>query len=164
MKRITTIVLLLVAVISLKAQTLETRIPKNADVVVSANTGNLFELLSVNELDSSLMGKSILKNLNRRREDKIPSLEKAGINIKANAYFFLKENNNTIFFNGLFELNDKEKFESHLGKRNLKKLKTNNGFSYLEERENIIIWNEQFFLFTLKKNSGKNQENIYLSI
>ncbi|WP_299617696.1 hypothetical protein [uncultured Tenacibaculum sp.] len=159
MKRITTLVLLLVAVISLKAQTLETRIPKNADVVVSANTGNLFELLSVNELDSSLMGKSILKNLNRRREDKIPSLEKAGINIKANAYFFLKENNNTIFFNGLFELNDKEKFESHLGKRNLKKLKTNNGFSYLEERENIIIWNERFFLFTLKKNSGKNQDN-----
>lgn len=146
MKKIIIAILLLTTISILKAQNLETTIPNEVDIVVSANAENLLELISVADIDASFIGKELLKKVNRRREDKITSINKAGFNVESNAYYFFKDTKDVGYHNFFLELNDVEKFKSHISKRDLKKIKIENGLSYIEERGNIRIWNDESLL------------------
>ncbi len=140
------IIVLLSAVSILKAQKLETRIPKDVDMVVSMSGENLLELISVAEFDKSSIGKEMLKGINRRREDKITSIDKVGFNVASNAYYFFKDSKEVGFHNFFFELNDVEKFKTLISKRDLKKIKVENGLSYIEDSKSIRIWNDKSIL------------------
>lgn len=147
MKKIIATLLLLNTYTAIQAQLLESKIPNNVDVLVSANAENLFKLIKVSDIDKSAIGKEILKDLNRRREeDKVSSVANAGIDIKSNAYYFFSKTDSISYHNFYVELKDKELFESMLSKRNKKKIRRMEGYNIIEGRSDIRIWNENYLL------------------
>lgn len=147
MKKIIATLLLLNTFTAIQAQLLESKIPNNVDVLVSANAENLFKLIKVSDIDESAIGKEILKDLNRRREeDKVSSVANAGIDIKSNAYYFFSKTDSISFHNFYVELKDKELFESMLSKRNKKKIRRMEGYNIIEGRSDIRIWNDDYLL------------------
>ena len=146
MKKIIATLLLVNTFVVLQAQKLENKIPNNADVVIVANADNLFELIDVSDIDSNMLGKEILKNVNRRRDNKITSVSKAGVNVKSNAYYFFQKTDSISYHTVLVELNDKKLFESTLNKSNLKIIKREKGYNYIEGYRDIKIWNDELLL------------------
>lgn len=138
--------LLLVSITVVQAQKLETKIPNTADVVITANAENIFKLISVSEMDNSMIGKEILKNINRKRENKVSSVSKAGVNIKSNAYYFFKQTDSVTYHSFLAEIYNRKEYESNLSKRKVKKIKRENGYNYIEGYSDFTIWNDEFLL------------------
>ena len=123
MKKIIAILLFVNTIVVLQAQKLENKIPNNADVVIMANADNLFDLISVSDVDENIIGKKILKNINRKREDKITSVSKAGFNIESNGYYFFQKSDSISYHTFLVELDDRALFESMLSERDIKKIR-----------------------------------------
>ncbi|MEE4000225.1 hypothetical protein V1T75_07735 [Tenacibaculum sp. FZY0031] len=171
MKKIIATLLLLNAYTATQAQRLESKIPNNVDVLVSANAENLFKLIKVSDIDKSAIGKEILKDLNRsnktyrvesvvesesdeKKEDskeieerkKVSSVANAGIDIKSNAYYFFSKTDSISYHNFYVELKDRALFESMLSKRNKKKIRRMEGYSIIEGRSDIRIWNDDYLL------------------
>lgn len=147
MKKIIATLLLLNTFTAIQAQRLESKIPNNVDVLVSANAENLFKLIEVSDIDKNAIGKEILKDINRRREeDKVSSVANAGIDIKSNAYYFFTKTDSISYHNFYVELKDRELFESMLSKRNKKKVRKMEGYSIIEGRSDIRIWNDDYLL------------------
>lgn len=159
MRKIIITLLLLNTVYILKAQRLETKIPSSADVVVSANAENLFELISVADIDASFVGKEMLRGINRKREEKLKSVSEVGFNIKSNAYYFFENTDSIGYHNFFLELNDIEKFKSLLSKRDLSKVKTEKGLSYIQSYKGIRIWNSNSLLIV----NGEKSERKFKS-
>ncbi|WBX70975.1 hypothetical protein [Tenacibaculum retecalamus] len=146
MKKIIATLLFVNSFVVLQAQKLENKIPNNADVVIMANATNLFDLISVSDVNESIMGKEILKNINRKREEKITSVSKAGFDTASNAYYFFQKNDSISYHTFLVELNDKALFESMLSERDLKKIKKENDYSYIQGYSELRIWNDDVLL------------------
>ncbi|XRE42939.1 hypothetical protein ACIVBQ_001143 [Tenacibaculum discolor] len=171
MKKIIATLLLLNTYTAIQAQKLESKIPNNVDVLVSANAENLFKLIKVSDIDKSAIGKEILKDLNRsnktyrvesvvesesdeKKEDskeieerkKVSSVANAGIDIKSNAYYFFSKTDSISYHNFYVELKDRELFESMLSKRNKKKIRRMEGYNIIEGRSDIRIWNDDYLL------------------
>ena len=146
MKKIIATLLLVNSFVVLQAQKLETKIPSNADVVIVGDAGNLFKLIDVSDINNSLLGKKILKDINRKRKNKVASVSKAGIDIKSNAYYFFQKTDSISYHSFLVELNDRKLYESMLKKRDIDKIEKENGYSYIRGYKDITIWNDEFFL------------------
>ncbi|WP_440120124.1 hypothetical protein [Tenacibaculum sp. Ill] len=171
MKKIIATLLLLNTYTAIQAQRLESKVPNNVDVLVSANAENLFKLIKVSDIDKSAIGKEILKDLNRsnktyrvesvvesesdeNKEDskeieerkKVSSVANAGIDIKSNAYYFFSKTDSISYHNFYVELKDRELFESMLSKRNKKKIRRMEGYNIIEGRSDIRIWNDDYLL------------------
>lgn len=147
MKKIIATLLFLNTLTVIQAQRLESKIPNNVDVLISANAENLFKLIEVSDIDKNAIGKEILKDINRRRdEDKVSSVANAGINIKSNAYYFFSKTDSISYHNFYVELKDRELFESMLSKRNKKKIRRMEGYNIIEGRSDIRIWNDDYLL------------------
>lgn len=147
MKKIIATLLFLNILTVIQAQRLESKIPNNIDVLVSANAENLFKLIEVSDIDKNAIGKEILKDINRRRdEDKVSSVANAGIDIKSNAYYFFTKTDSISYHNFYVELKDRELFESMLSKRNKKKIRRMEGYNIIEGRSDIRIWNDNYLL------------------
>ena len=174
MKRIIATLLFLNTFTILQAQQLETKIPDNIDVLISANAENLFKLIKVSDIDENAIGKEILKDLNRdynniyrvesvveseseldeKKEDskeiekrkKVSSVANAGIDIKSNAYYFFTKTDSISYHNFYVELKDRELFESMLSERNKKKIIRMEGYNIIEGRRDIRIWNDDYLL------------------
>lgn len=132
---------------AVKAQNLEAKIPSNSDVVVAMNGDRLLELVSITDFDKSYMGKSMLKGINRKREDKISSIEDVGININSKVYYFMQNTDSVAYNNFMFKLANREQFEATLNKRKLKEIKRENGFNIMEEYGSVSIWNDNMLVF-----------------
>ncbi|CAM1371615.1 conserved exported hypothetical protein [Tenacibaculum litoreum] len=170
-KIIATLLLLNIFIAAVQAQKLESKIPNNVDVLVSANAENLFKLIKVSDIDESAIGKEILKDLNRGKNinrvesvveseegekkedskeieerDKVSSVANAGIDIKSNAYYFFTKTDSISYHNFYVELKDRELFESMLSKRNKKKIRRMEGYNIIEGRSDIRIWNDDYLL------------------
>ncbi|MDO6811442.1 hypothetical protein [Tenacibaculum soleae] len=146
MKKIIAILLFVNTIVVLQAQKLENKIPNNADVVIMANADNLFDLISVSDVNENIIGKKILKNINRKREDKITSVSKAGFNIKSNGYYFFQKSDSISYHTFLVELNDRALFESMLSERDIKKIRKEDGYSFIEGYNDLRIWNDKILL------------------
>ncbi|MDE1205204.1 hypothetical protein [Tenacibaculum larymnensis] len=171
MKKIIATLLLLNTYTAIQAQRLESKIPNNVDVLVSANAENLFKLIKVSDIDKSAIGKEILKDLNRSNKTyrvesvvesesdekkegskeieerkKVSSVANAGIDIKSNAYYFFTKTDSISYHNFYVELKDRELFESMLSKRNKKKIRRMEGYNIIEGRSDIRIWNDDYLL------------------
>ncbi|MFE8422533.1 hypothetical protein ABHQ57_00600 [Tenacibaculum sp. ZH5_bin.1] len=171
MKKIIATLLFLNILTVIQAQRLESKIPNNIDVLVSANAENLFKLIEVSDIDKNAIGKEILKDLNRdnniyrvesvvesesdeKKEDskdieerkKVSSVANAGIDIKSNAYYFFSKTDSISYHNFYVELKDRELFESMLSKRNKKKIRRMEGYNIIEGRSDIRIWNDNYLL------------------
>ncbi|WP_435261308.1 hypothetical protein [Tenacibaculum sp. nBUS_03] len=165
MKKIIATLLLVSITVFAQAQKLETKIPNTADVVITANAENIFKLINISELDNSFLGKEMLRKINRKREDKVSSISKAGINIKSNAYYFFKQTDSISYHSILAEIYDAKEYESNLSKWKIKKIKRENGYNYIEGYRDLTIWNDEFLL-TIKGDKShsffnKHRERLY---
>lgn len=143
-KRIITGLLLVNTFVVLQAQKLETKIPNNVDIVISANADNLFSLIDVSDIDNSFLGKGVLRGVNKK--NKVTSVSNLGVDIKSNAYYFLKKTDSISYHTFLVELTSRERYESTLKERKKKKIKRENGYNYIEGYNDLTIWNDELLL------------------
>jgi len=143
---ITTVLFLTGLTSGLNAQNLEVKIPKDVNVVVASNAENIFELISISDIDNNKIGKETLKDFNRKKENKATSVVDLGFDIKSNAYYFYK-NTDSINYHAFFvELNNRKSYEEILSKRDLGKIETKNGYSFIKGYSDLTIWNDECFL------------------
>ncbi len=145
MKKSLATLALLGAFLTAKAQKIENRIPSNSSVVVAGNAENVFKLIDFSDINSSALGKEILKSVNRKKEDneKINSLENLGIDLKSNAYYFFKQTDSISYHNVMVELNDRKQFEATLKKSKLDDIERKNGYNILQGYSDLTIWNDK---------------------
>ncbi|WP_157821862.1 hypothetical protein [Tenacibaculum sp. Bg11-29] len=146
MKKIIVTLLLVHTFVAMQAQKLESKVPNNADIVIEANAENLFKLINVSDINNNMLGEEILKNINRRRENKVTSVSKTGVNIKSNAYYFFQKTDSISYHTILVELNDRKLYESMLKKRNVEKIQKENGYSFIRGSREVTIWNDKLLL------------------
>lgn len=146
MKKIIVTLLLVHTFVALQAQKLESKIPNNADIVIAANAENLFKLINVSDIDNSMLGKEMLKSINRRRDDKVTSVGETGVNIKSNAYYFFQKTDSISYHSFLVELNDRKQYESMLKERSVKKIQKEDGYSFIRGSREVMIWNDNLLL------------------
>ena len=154
MKRIITATLLFLGLINgLIAQNLEKKIPNDVDIIITSNAKNLFELITISDIDTNFLGEMILKDVNRGKDEQRTSIEDLGIDVKSNAYYFSKHINNIGFHSFFVELKNKKQFEANFSERKLEKIETEKGYSYIKGYSNITIWNDNYLLLIKGKTS-----------
>lgn len=153
MKKIIATLMLVNTFFVLQAQKLETKIPSNADVVISANAENLFKLIDISDIDKNELGLKILKGLNNKREDKIASIGNLGIDIESSSYYFFKKTDSISYHTVLIELKDRKTFESTLKPKKFKKIVRERGCNYIEGYSELTIWNDEFLIVINGKKS-----------
>lgn len=160
MKKIIAGLLLMAVAITVNAQKLENKIPKNADIVVTARGARVFDLISMTELNNSAFGEMVLKNANRRKETKRTSLEEMGFKLKKNAYYFLQNTDSVTYHGFAVELADRVAFEGNFNSYKREKIKQINGYSVIKGYSgDITIWNDNLLMFIngeINKNYVKN--------
>ncbi|SEB98145.1 hypothetical protein SAMN04489761_2157 [Tenacibaculum sp. MAR_2009_124] len=145
MKKSLATLALLGAILTGKAQKIENKIPSNSSVVVAGNADNVFKLINFSEINSSALGKEILKDINRKREDnnQVNSLDNVGIDLKSNAYYFFKQTDSISYHNIMVELKDRKQFESTLKESKREDIERKNGYNILQGYSNLTIWNDE---------------------
>ncbi|CAM1373748.1 conserved exported hypothetical protein [Tenacibaculum litopenaei] len=147
MKKIIATLLCLQTLSIATAQQLENKVPKEADVVVSSNADNVFELIKMSDIDSSIIGESLLKKMNRKRkDDAFSSVGDMGVNINANAYYFYKKTDSVGYHGFMVELKDRAVYESTVKTNKYKTIEQERGFSYVQGYSNFTIWNDGMLL------------------
>ena len=145
MKNIISFLLISISFI-LSAQNLESKIPDNAEIVITADGNRVLDLISVIDINNSFIGEGILKNANRSRKDTINSIEELGFNLKSRSYYFLETNDSINYNNFLTKILNRENFEKTLSKFDKEKVKTDGNINYIEDYNGIRIWNDNLFL------------------
>ncbi|WP_370407532.1 hypothetical protein [Tenacibaculum dicentrarchi] len=147
MKKLIATLLFINIFVALQAQKLENKIPNTSDIVVVADADNLFKLINISEIDNSFLGEEMLKVINRKREDKISSVGETGIAIKSNAYYFFERTDSISYHTFLVKINDKAGYQAMLKSRDLKKIKKEQGYSYIQKNSELMLWNNEFLVF-----------------
>lgn len=147
MKKLIATLLFINIFVALQAQKLENKIPNTSDIVVVADADNLFKLINISEIDNSFLGEEMLKVINRSREKKVSSVGGAGIAIKSNAYYFFERTDSISYHTFLVKINDKARYQAMLKSRDLKKIKKEQGYSYIQKNSELMLWNNEFLVF-----------------
>lgn len=86
-------------------------IPENATAVVTIKGKNLTDLLSIDEIENSKIGKEMIKALSKETDGKINSLYESGIDFKSNVYYFFQASDSISFHGVVLPLQDKDKMK-----------------------------------------------------
>ena len=134
------------------AQHLESKIPVNAQAVISVSGENIFELISKSDFENNTLGKEMIKEL--KREDKeFNSLDDFGMNLQSKAFYFYQPTDSISYHNFIIKLNNRKQMESLLDSITTTKIvKTGNVSSFMEYDSNVI-WNDNTLLFTVGEKS-----------
>ena len=130
------------------AQSLESKIPANVQAVISVNGENLFELISLADLDKNAIGKEIIKDI-RRKKPNFNSLSDFGINTNSKAFYFYQPTDSISYHNFIVKLNDSGAFEKSIDSTTMTKIMKNGSVSSILEYETSIMWNDNTLLFTV---------------
>jgi hypothetical protein len=130
------------------SQNLEQFIPADTEIVISANGNHLLQLVSVEELNNFMIGREILKNVNRRKEEnqKFKGLDDFGFDLNSKAYYFHQANDSISYHSFIIKLNNRANFEKLLGKE-LKDVVKKDGYSIKKGWGDLSIWNDNMLLF-----------------
>ncbi|WBX68732.1 hypothetical protein PG910_11795 [Tenacibaculum dicentrarchi] len=71
----------------------------------------------------------------------------AGIAIKSNAYYFFERTDSISYHTFLVKINDKARYQAMLKSRDLKKIKKEQGYSYIQKNSELMLWNNEFLVF-----------------
>ncbi len=80
------------------AQSLESRIPANAQVVVSVSGDNILELISLSDFDINALGKEMIKEFKRENKE-FNSLGDFGVNLESKAFYFYQPTDSVSYHN-----------------------------------------------------------------
>lgn len=133
------------------AQVLETKIPKDAQAVVSVKGDMFLELMSLSAINESEIGKRILKELRQSSKGAdYKSLSELGLKLNSKAYYFFKGSDSISYHSILTHIADAEKVEKFFyAVRNLKierngETRTVTGANGTE----MAIWNNDYIIIT----------------
>lgn len=145
MKTILSFLMLCATTISF-AQDNFSKIPQDASIVASIKGKNLFQLLSMEELDNSMMAKEMLKEISDNNNT-YTSLNQLGLDLENTAHYFY-QSNDSIFYNTLIiPIKNIATFETFLKDKN-KTITTVNGVKTTENnRSEATVWDNNNFVF-----------------
>lgn len=124
------------------AQNSSSKIPSDAAVVATIKGDNLLQLMSMEEMNTSFMGKEILKELSRR-DNKYTSLEDFGFNLNTASHYFFQANDSVNYNAFIVPIKNINKFETFLASQSKKEIINDNGLKYLKSKYNkevSIVW------------------------
>jgi len=130
------------------AQSLESRIPANAQAVISVNGENLFELISLADLDNNAIGKEIIKDVRREKPD-FNSLSNFGFSTNSKAFYFYQPTDSISYHNFIIKLNDRGAFEKSIDEATMSKIVKNGSISSVLDYDTSIMWNDNMLMFTV---------------
>lgn len=129
------------------AQRLESKIPANAQAVISVNGDNILDLIALSDFNNNALGKEIIKEM-KRENDQFDSLEDFGINLESKAFYFYQPTDSISYHNFLLKLEDRNAFEQLLDSSATNKIVRNGNRSSLLDYETQVIWDDAMILFT----------------
>jgi hypothetical protein len=130
------------------SQNLEQLIPADTEIVISANGNHLLQLVSVKELNNFMIGREILKNVNRKKDEnqKFKRLDDLGFDLNSKAYYFYKSNDSISYHSFIIKLNNRTNFEKLMEKKSENVIKKD-GYNIKKGWGDLSIWNDNMFLF-----------------
>ncbi len=142
------------SVLSLNAQDLAHKIPADASAVASIKGTNLVQLLSINEFNSSFVGKKILGKISKKAGIECKDIQDLGIDLESSIYYYNQSNDSVTYncllipiksaqnFDKLFSINEKKKMNREGNRR-----------SYVDgDSTEVLMWDEHM-LFLAKATS-----------
>lgn len=118
-------------------------IPKDAIVVASLKGNNLLQLLSMDDLNTSFMGKEILQKLSNKHETVYTSLEDFGLNLNSSSHYFHQINDSISYNAFVFPIKEISKFEDFIVKQMSDEVISVNGVrTFKDKKKDAIVWNE----------------------
>ena len=132
------------------AQIIESKIPNNADLVLSINGDRLTELISIPEFHNYNFSKKILKELTRKTNngEAFSSIKDLGFDVNSKAFYFLKTTDSINYHTFLIKLTDRTKFESLIPENSKQKVLVENGLHILVDNSSIVMWDDTLLLFS----------------
>lgn len=125
------------------SQNLETKIPKNVQAVVSINGDQIFELISMSQLNEMKLIQE-LKNHN-----KVENISDLGFDLNSKAYYFFQTSDTANYHNLIVKLNQKNKIKNLLSEKDQEKIETHLGFNYFFSYNNTIAWNNDYLIASM---------------
>lgn len=125
------------------SQNLETKIPKNVQAVVSINGDQIFELISMSQLNEMKLIQE-LKNHN-----KVENISDLGFDLNSKAYYFFQTSDTANYHNLIVKLNQKNNIKNLLSERDQEKIETHLGFNYFFSYNNTIAWNNDYLIASM---------------
>ena len=149
--------LLIISLISYSfsfAQDLTTKIPNDALVVATVKGGNLTQLMSIDEISNSYMGKELLKDLSRKQDTPFTSLADLGFNLEASSHYFFQANDSIHYNVFVVPIKNSSKFEELMASSNKMNIISKDGFRTFEDNGNsdmTVIWDDSTMLMVMGK-------------
>ncbi|GLB53401.1 hypothetical protein NBRC110019_24420 [Neptunitalea chrysea] len=139
--------LLLGTTVFINAQETIEKVPANAKVVVSANSGNLLELMSIKQLEESLLGKMILPQLEQMGIGS--SFKDVGLDLKGSAQYFLQSNDSIMYNVVVLPIKNHNKLESAITTASHMEIVQEQELHTIESKdiEVSIVWSKEYFVF-----------------
>ncbi len=136
--------MMMLAAYATSAQDLAMKIPKDAFAVVSVKGAGIFDLLTIDEFNQSLLGKKILKEAGDHKH-KYKSVEDFGVNVKSTGYYYYKTTDSINYHCVLLPLNDAAKFEAIFNSYERDKIEARGDYKrlYTDGDRTLIQWNKQ---------------------
>ncbi|GLB48024.1 hypothetical protein [Neptunitalea lumnitzerae] len=154
---------LLGATFSMQSQNTIEKVPQNANAVVSANGENLLELMSVVELDESLLGKSLIPMIQRFSETST-SLADAGINLNASTQYFMQVTDSITYHVVILPVSNSDKLEVFFAGMEGSEIVQEQEFHTFggEQTAPVMLWTKEYVAFVngVLNNDYLNKEEV----
>ena len=138
MKRILTLILLLIALVG-QSQNLEHFIPADATAVVEVSGDQIFSLIEHTELEAMLPPDQMGQPMD---------LTQFGVDIKSKAYYFYQEKDGIGYQNAIVKLSDVAKAEELVGSMSGTPAVQMNGYNFVLEGSMTAAWNNNIAFFS----------------
>ena len=163
MKKTLIFLYLFCATLTLQAQDLIHKIPKEAKAVIALKGKNLTDLVSITEFENSKMGQLFLKNLKKETGGKIVDLKTLGVNLESSFYYFMESDSLGFKHNFLAPLKTKIGFEALLSNREKEKIKTDGKVSYFIDKydDMVTMWTDNILLVTFLQPNKESSKFSY---
>jgi hypothetical protein len=154
MKNSILITIAILSVITTFGQKIATKVPTEAQYVLTINTPNMLTKMSVKEMSElPVVNKAVNSFVKGRKyydafsdADKSLGINDLGFDYTTPAYFFVQSTDSITYFGYLIQLNDVSKFEA-LNDTSMKMLKNTKNLKVIGSNNQIIAWNKTTALF-----------------
>ncbi|HBK71559.1 MAG TPA: hypothetical protein DDZ39_07895 [Flavobacteriaceae bacterium] len=146
MKKIFFTIALIATTISF-AQSLESKIPSTAKIVIAVDGGKLFDLVSLSEFENYEVIQYLIKQVKKQREQ-VNSIADFGIDINAKAYYFYQPTDSIMYHSGLMKLTDRKAFEKMFDEKETSKIVKKGNINTFVDDEVTLMWNDNIVLFS----------------
>lgn len=141
MKKIVVILSLIISINGI-TQNLESKIPNNALAVATINGNQVFDLISMAELDNLAIIKKMISSEN------IESVADLGFNLESKAHYFYQIKDTVQYHNFMINLTDKSKFENILSKKEKNSIEEHLGYNFVFNGKTLSAWNDNTLILS----------------